>query len=94
MAAASELKLPLWCDDAALRQQARGSRIETFSTLDLAFECDGGVDRTVLLRRLATEFVVDLPLAGADIVAIATTTGWAVAGAHHALSRVGWWLRS
>jgi hypothetical protein len=61
--------LALWCDDMALRQKARQAGVATFSLLDLVtvLQRQGTTfDELALLRSLAAEYVMDLPL-GADV---------------------------
>lgn len=94
IALARQHGIPLWCDDTALRQKARAHSIPTFSLLDLTTVLSNGstpLDQTMILRRLAEHYVVDLPLTADDIVTIATTQNWALGPAHTALSRPAWW---
>jgi hypothetical protein len=91
---ARERDLALWCDDAALRQTARARGIATFSLLDLVTVLGRrGVllDQRAILRRLAEQYVVDLPLTADDIIAVAMSHDWSVGPAHTALGRAGWW---
>lgn len=48
-------------------------------------------DQPALLRRLAAEYVVDLPLSPADITAVAAASEWNHGPAHTALARPAWW---
>ncbi|MFD4637389.1 DUF4365 domain-containing protein [Lentzea sp. NPDC058436] len=94
IALANKLDLPLWCDDAVLRQTARGRGVRTFSTVDLLSvlsERSSSVNSPVVLQRLAFHNVVDLPLTPECIVAVARLHDWEIGPAHVALSRPGWW---
>jgi hypothetical protein len=94
MAIAREVGLPLWCDDMALRQQARHRSVPTFSLLDLVTELTRQgtpVDLRSVLRRLASHYVVDLPLDADDIIEIAAANDWHPGPAHTALARPAWW---
>jgi hypothetical protein len=94
IALATEQALPLWCDDVAMRQTARGRGILAFGLLDLvSVLVRRGVtlDERAILRRLAEQYVVDLPLAGEDIIAVAAGHDWRTGPAHTALARPGWW---
>jgi hypothetical protein len=94
IAIAREGGLPLWCDDMALRQQARLRRVPTFSLLDLITELTRqGIPLSPrsALRRLASHYVVDLPLDADDIIAIAASGDWLPGPAHTALARPAWW---
>jgi Domain of unknown function (DUF4365) len=97
-AAAIQAGLPLWCDDNMLRQRARASGIAAFSVVDLLTallpagastgpDADRHWERA--WRALAGQFVTDLPLAAATIVAIAGD--WQPGPAHTAIARPGWW---
>jgi hypothetical protein len=90
---AKEQRLPLWCDDTALRQKARASGIPTFGLLDLVTVLSRRgtkFDQPATLRRLAEQYVVDLPLAAADLVALAAIDDWQQGPAHIALARSEW----
>jgi Domain of unknown function (DUF4365) len=94
MAVARKSRLTLWCDDIALRQKARQAGVRTFSLLDLitAIERNGStIDQPALFRRLAADYVVDLPLTADDITAIAAVGDWDRGPAHTALARPEWW---
>jgi len=94
IAIAREGDLPLWCDDMALRQQARHCGVPAFSILDLVTElARQGTPLSLpsVLRRLASHYVVDLPLDANDINALATAGDWAPGPAHTALARPPWW---
>ncbi|RAS57881.1 uncharacterized protein DUF4365 [Lentzea atacamensis] len=85
---------PLWCDDAVLRQTARGQGVPTFSLVDLLTvlaERSSSVNSTAVLQRLASHNVVDLPLTSECIVAVAELRDWEIGPSHVALSRPGWW---
>ncbi len=91
---AQNQRLPLWCDDAAMRQAARARGIPTFSLLDLVstlIRRDVALDQRAILHTLADQYVVDLPLTADDIVALATGHNWEIGPAHTALVRPGWW---
>jgi len=91
---AREGALPLWCDDIALRQQARQSGVPSFSLLDLVTELTrqgNPLSLHSVLRRLAGQYVVDLPLEADDIVQVAADGDWRVGPAHTALARPAWW---
>jgi hypothetical protein len=92
---AAESGQPLWCDDIVLRQRARAAGVAAFSVLDLTsvlrrrgmvLDTEAG-----LARRLAAQYVTDLPLAAADIIAVARAGDWRPGPAHTALARAGWW---
>jgi len=94
LAVARETGLPLWCDDMALRQQARLRGIAAFSFLDLITELTRHgttLSNQAVLRRLAAHYVVDLPLDADDIIAIAADGDWRPGPAHTALARPAWW---
>jgi hypothetical protein len=94
IAIAGECGLPLWCDDIALRQQARHCGVPAFSLLDLATELTRqGTPLSIrsVLRRLASHYVVDLPLDADDLIEIAAADGWHPGPAHTALTRPAWW---
>jgi hypothetical protein len=94
IAVAGEGGLPLWCDDIALRQKARAAGIPAFSLLDLVTSLSRrgiAFDEPALLRCLAAQYVVDLPLDADDIIAIATSNNWCRGPAHTALARAAWW---
>ena len=44
-----------------------------------------------MFRRLAGQYVVDLPLAADDIITLAAAHGWLPGPAHTALARPAWW---
>jgi Domain of unknown function (DUF4365) len=95
IAAASELGLPLWCDDNVLRQRARGRGVPSFSVLDLATVlrrrgADIGTEDE-LARHLAAQRVVDMPLTGCALIALAADHDWKPGPAHLALERPAWW---
>ena len=90
---AKQLQLPLWCDDSAARQAARARQVTTFSTADLVMllsATDQFKEKRVMLN-LAAHYVVDLPLTGQDIAAVAAEFAWELGPAHTAVSRPGWW---
>jgi hypothetical protein len=94
IALAKERGLPLLCDDIALRQKARHEGIAAFSILDLVSTLENRgstIDRTSALRRLANQYVVDLPLDAEDVTALAAEHDWAPGPADTALSRPEWW---
>ena len=94
IAVAREGGLPLWCDDMTLRQQARLSGVPAFSILDLMTELTRQgtpLSPHSALRRLASQYVVDLPLDADDLVEIAAADGWRPGPAHTALARPAWW---
>lgn len=94
IAVARENQLPLWCDDIALRQKARIAGVATFSLLDLitVLAADGtAFNQPATYRRLAGQYVVDLPLSAADITALAADADWQPGPAHTALARPAWW---
>jgi hypothetical protein len=91
---ARELGVPLWCDDTALRQRARAEDVATFGLIDLCsvLERRGiALEVAEVSRHLAEEYVVDLPLAAEDLIAIATAHEWEVGPAHTAIARDEWW---
>jgi Domain of unknown function (DUF4365) len=94
MTLATEHELALWCDDAHLLQKARAAGIAAFSLLDLltVLSADGiTFDLPATYRRLAGQYVVDLPLTADDITALAAAYEWLPGPAHTALARPGWW---
>ena len=94
IAIALESGLPLWCDDSALRQRARACGLPAFSLLDLVTVLarrGAPAGAPAMLRRLAAEYVADLPLDVADIIAVAASTSWDIGPAHTALARPAWW---
>jgi hypothetical protein len=94
IAIAREGGLPLWCDDMALRQQARLRGVPAFSLLDLITELTRQgtpLSPRSVLRRLAGHYVVDLPLDADDIIEIAASGDWRPGPAHTALARPAWW---
>ncbi len=94
IAVAKEGGLALWCDDIALRQMARQAGVPAFSLLDLItyLQRQGStIDQPLLFRRLAAEYVTDLPLSGDDVVAVAAAEDWIRGPAHTALARQEWW---
>lgn len=91
---AEQRHVPLWCDDAALRQKARARNISSFCLLDLisALSTRGTpVGKTAILDQLAEQYVVHLPLEAGDIARIAASHDWAPGPAHTAISRPEWW---
>ena len=94
IAIAREGALPLWCDDIALRQQARLRGVPAFSLLDLITELTRqgtSLSTHSILRRLAGHYVVDLPLDADDIIELAAGGDWRPGPAHTALARPAWW---
>jgi hypothetical protein len=95
IALAKEAQVPLWCDDMAMRQTARAAGIPAFSLLDLVTtlsEEGKSLDQSAMFRRLAGQYVVDLPLTGDDIVTVARNHKWEPGPAHTAIARPDWWL--
>lgn len=91
---ASEQALTLWCDDTYLVQKARAVGVAAFSLLDLLTTLSGdGVpfNLAATYQRLASYYVVDLPLTADDITALAASHDWLPGPAHSALARPGWW---
>jgi hypothetical protein len=94
IAIAREGGLPLWCDNMALRQQARLRGIPAFSIVDLITELTrqgAPLNPRSALRRLAGYYVVDLPLDADDIIELAASGDWRPGPAHTALARPAWW---
>lgn len=94
IALAADLKIAIWCDDAYGRQRARGRGVPAFSLLDVLTVLIDRNERTEssrVLRRLACQYVVDLPLDGSDAAAVAEDTHWRIGPVHALLSRPGWW---
>ena len=94
IALAKEHELALWCDDISLRQKARMAGIAAFSLLDLVtvLSANGATfDLPATFRRLADQYVVDLPLTADDITALAGAHDWLPGPAHAALARPAWW---
>jgi len=74
IAVAQDSQLPLWCDDNALRQKARQAGVTAFSLLDLITVLHARGDRFDLqatYRRLAGQYVADLPLYADGITKLA-----------------------
>lgn len=86
--------LPLYADDVALRQAARGRGVLAFGTTDL-LAVVGHPHRQIeaMLTRLAAEYVVDLPLDGDQIVALERDSDWRGTSGGLALGRAQWWQR-
>jgi hypothetical protein len=96
IAVARESQLPLWCDDNSLRQKARIAGVAAFSLLDLitVLQADGATfDLSATYRRLAGQYVADLPLDAADITTLAAAYNWQPGPAHTALARPAWWAQ-
>jgi hypothetical protein len=94
LALAAAHELALWCDDVHLVQKARAAGIAAFSLLDLltVLSTDGtAFDLQATCRRLASQYVADLPLTADDIAALATGSEWLPGPGHTALARPGWW---
>lgn len=94
IAVAKESGLALWCDDIALRQKARHAHVAAFSLLDLIAclqHLGNATDQPALLRRLAAQYVMDLPLSAEDITALAKAGDWTRGAAHTVLARPEWW---
>lgn len=94
IALATQLGIPLWCDDTRSRQRARVRNVATFGLLDLLTVlagCGARIDTSRVLRRLAGQYVVDLPLEADDVAAVAAAEDWADGPAHILLHRTGWW---
>jgi hypothetical protein len=91
---AQDSQLPLWCDDNALRQKARQAGVTAFSLLDLITVLHARGDAFDLpetYRRLAGQYVADLPLDADGITKLAAASHWEPGPAHTALARPGWW---
>ena len=91
---AQDSQLPLWCDDNALRQKARQAGVTAFSLLDLITVLHARGDTFDLpetYRRLAGQYVADLPLDADGITKLAAASHWEPGPAHTALARPGWW---
>ncbi len=86
--------LPLYADDVALRQAARGRGVPAFGTTDL-LAVVGYPHQQIeaMLIRLAAECVVDLPLDGDQIVGLERDSDWRGISGGLALSRRQWWQR-
>ncbi|GLZ02395.1 DUF4365 domain-containing protein [Actinoplanes sp. NBRC 103695] len=94
IALGADLDVAMWCDDSYGRQQARGRGVSTFSLLDLLtvlWDRNNEIDVSRILRRLAAQYVVDLPLDADDAAAVAAETDWEVGPVHVLLSRPAWW---
>lgn len=94
IAVAKESGLALWCDDVALRQKARRARVAAFSLLDLITclrHLGNAIDQPSLLRYLAAQYVMDLPLSAGDITVVAAAGDWNRGPAHTVLARPEWW---
>jgi hypothetical protein len=96
IAIARERQLPLWCDDNSLRQKARIAGVAAFSLLDLITVLQTGgatFDLPETYRRLAGQYVADLPVDAADITMLAAVGNWQPGPAHTALARPAWWAQ-
>jgi hypothetical protein len=85
--------LPLWGDDIVLRQQARLRGEPAFSLLDLITELippGHPLSPHSVLRRLASQYIVDLPLEADSLVDIAAADDRRPGSVHTALARAGW----
>lgn len=94
IAVAQDSQLPLWCDDNALRPKARQAGVTAFSLLDLitVLHARGdSFDLQATYRRLAGQYVADLPLDADGVTALAAASHWEPGPAHTALARPGWW---
>lgn len=94
LALARETRAPLWCDDIALRQTARQRGITTFCLLDLVTvltQRGNSLGQAEIRRRLAEQYIVDLPLTADDVIAVAASHDWSSGPAHTALGRSSWW---
>jgi hypothetical protein len=94
IAIAREGGFALWCDDIDMRQKARAAGVPVFSTLDLVTTLSSQgftFDEPAMFRRLAAQYVVDLPLTATDIIAVAALSDWDRGPAHTALARPAWW---
>ncbi|HSR85088.1 MAG TPA: hypothetical protein VLM11_13000 [Streptosporangiaceae bacterium] len=96
--AARQAGLPLWCDDNVLRQRARAAGVDAFSIADLLTvlipdqpDPSDAADSywEPAWTALASQYVADLPLTAASIIAIAGD--WTPGPADTALARPGWW---
>jgi hypothetical protein len=96
--AARQACLPLWCDDNVLRQRARAEGVEAFTVVDLltailpqSVGTGPAADEywEPAWRALASQYLTDLPLRAATVIAIAGD--WTPGPAHTALALPGWW---
>jgi hypothetical protein len=91
---ARRLGFPLYADDVALRQIARARAVPAFGTTDLITTLDYPTDQqTRMLRRLAAEYVVDLPLSGDDLAELQPVGEWR-GPSLLTISRAQWWKRA
>jgi hypothetical protein len=104
---AADLEVALWSDDLGLRRMARAFGVAAFGTpalvdaiRDARLENSATVEAHHALiehavhlnRLLARDFIVDLPLYSADVLAIAGDEGWAAQSGAITLSRPAWWV--
>ncbi|PWR11833.1 hypothetical protein DKT69_25730 [Micromonospora sicca] len=88
---ARRLGIALYADDVVLRQLARAHGVPAFGTSDLITATDTPTAHAdEMTRRLAAEYVVDLPLDGDDLAQLETDGEWRGAGRLN-LSRSQWW---
>lgn len=85
--------LAFYADDVALHQAARRLGIPAFGTSDLIAVVQPSTQND-LIRRLASEQLVDLPLTPQDISQLGRDHGWDNTPALIALSRAAWWRYS
>ncbi len=81
---------PLWCDDVAARQRARGRGLVCFGTVDVLETPAPRTLREQLLA-LARASVIDLPLTADELTVLAGEREWASGPAHTALASAGTW---
>ncbi|MEA2497127.1 MAG: hypothetical protein QOJ29_5038, partial [Thermoleophilaceae bacterium] len=81
---------PLWCDDVAARQRARGRGLACFGTVDVLETLAPGTLRVHHLA-LARASVIDLPLTADELVVLAREREWGSGPAHTALASAGTW---
>lgn len=91
---AGRLGIALYADDVALRQIARARGVATFGTIDLITAAGYPSDQAdTMIRRLAAEYVVDLPLGADDLTHLESNGEWHGAGRLN-ISRSQWWKRA
>ncbi|QKV74085.1 DUF4365 domain-containing protein [Amycolatopsis sp. Hca4] len=103
---AAQENLPLWCDDLVVRRYARGSGVETFSTMAMtdalrdrrlesagtAEEIDEVIEAAAkTISELLAEYVVDVPATTEQLIDQARADNWTPAAAALAISRPAWW---
>lgn len=103
---AAQLRLPLWCDDLAVRRLARSVGVKAFSTMamvdvirDARLQSANGpseIEEVIqfasrVTGELLAEYVVDVPVTIEQLVAQARADEWVPAASAVAIARPAWW---